>query len=364
MKIAFLNLYSGINQRGAESFTHKLANRLMEKHKVIFFQGGDKLPNQKYKVKKIQNSIRQPEEIFPQRFIKKLFKYLFLDQGNISVLLFTLKSIPELIKQNCDVILPLNGFWQVLILKIIQPFYKFKIIITGHSGPGWDERWNLYLMPNVFIATTKPAFEWAKSACFWTRIELIPYGIDIKSFRDVKEADIKLEKPIILCPSALVPYKRVNLAIRATAELKSASLLVLGEGRLREKIKDLGKKLLAARFLLTSVPYSEVASYYKAADIVTLPSAPQENSPMVFLESLAGGKIVVTTDTVRNRWLLEKAGFYCNPQDIDAYSQTLAFALKEKSSTATKKYFRKARAKFDWDKVLKQYLGILDSLIS
>ena len=48
MKIAFLNIYSGVNNRGAESFAHELAIRLGEKHQEKFYRGAD------YGVKVIQ----------------------------------------------------------------------------------------------------------------------------------------------------------------------------------------------------------------------------------------------------------------------------------------------------------------------
>lgn len=339
MKILFLNLYSGQVERGAETFTHELARRLQNHHQVAFLKG---------------NSTHQPTSQFSGTLIHKLLKRCFLDKPGREVLLFTLTQTSNLLLSNYDIVIPLNGFWQLFILKLLQPFKGYRLIVTGHSGPGWDERWNLYLKPDTFVATTGPTLTWAQKTCPYTRSVLIPYAIDPKKFTS-KPIKIKLPKPIILCPAALVPYKRIDLAIKAISHLNQGSLLVLGKGPLHSSLKKLGRQLLPGRFLLTSVPYSQIPAYYQAASIVTLPTDPQENSPMVFLEALAAGKMVVTTDTPRNRWLLKTSGIYTDPTDTQQYSQALNKALSTKPSTT------KALTKFTWDSVLKQYEQVFNS---
>lgn len=347
MKIAFLNLYGGSVIRGAETFTQSFSIKLEKKHDVTWYKG---------------YSIKSPLHQFTGNLLQRLKKRLFIDQANLEVLTFTLKQLKDIYKRNFDIVIPINGFWQVLLLKILQPFTHYKILITGHSGPGWDERFNLYLKPNIFIATTKPTLTWAKKTAPWTRSKLIPYGIDVDRFKNVNPVEINLRKPIILCPSALVPYKRIDLAIKATAKLESASLLVLGKGVLENDLEKMGKQLLGNRFQLKSVSYDRMPSYYKSADIVTLPSSPQENSPMVFLESLAANKLVVTTNTQRNHWMLGKAGIYCNPENLDDYTNALRRVLEKKNDQAAYGLIEKELKKFSWTSVASDYHDILNSL--
>lgn len=309
MKIAFINLYSGINNRGAESFVHDLAARLAENNKVVFFKADSK------------TWVVQPKHS------SSLLKCFFLDPASLSVLVFTLKQLPRLIKENPDVIIPMNGFWQVLLCK----FLGKKILVTGHSGPGWDERWNLYLKPTVFIATTEPTAIWARKTCPWTKVVTITYGIDVEKFKKAKPVKLNLERPIILCPAAAVPYKRVHLAVAAVKKLGKGTLLHIGEGA------------------ELNVPYEEIPSYYAACDVVTLPSTSQENSPMVFLEAMAAGKPVVTTDTQRARWILGKGGIYVNPENIEEYKTALENALHKKVD------FQNQLKKFSWEEVTKDY---------
>ena len=330
MKIAFLNLYSGTNNRGAESFAHKLADKLAKNYQVDFFRGKD-----------FGAPIIQPEH---KRTLLKLF---FLDKASLSVLWFTLKIFKDL--KDYDWIIPMNGFWQVLLCK----FLRSKILITGHSGPGWDERWNLYLKPDVFVATTEPTAKWAKKTCPWAKIVTIPYGIDPIKTKPIK---LDLEEPIILCPAAAVQYKRVELAIKAVAKMKKGSLLHLGDGPLIAELKTLGEKLLGKRFLSLIVKHEDVGGYYAASDIVTLPSTSQENSPMVFLEAMAAGKYTVTTAAPRSKWILGEAGVYVDPTNETEYAQALEITINKKDKTVIEDQLKK----YSWKIVLNQYKLIFD----
>lgn len=343
MKLIFLNLYSGNVERGAESFAHELARRLAEKHQVIFIKGESAIVSQ-----------HQFNGNVWQRWFNR--KRWFVDPAGLAILWFTWNHLRQVWRERPDWVIPMNGFWQVLLLKFIQPLVGFKILITGHSGPGWDERWNLYLKPNIFVATTQPTLEWAQATCPWTRSTLIPYGIAPgEFFPGEKIKSMKLERPIFLCPSALVEYKRVDLAIRAVADLKNGSLLVVGRGPLAKDLKKLGKRLLGNRFELTSVPYHRMPALYAMSDVVTLPSRPQENSPMVFVEALAAGKPVVATDAPRVRWALESAGWYVDPTHTKLYAKAL------KAAASTPVTTQKPLTKFLWSSVIKKYERILNS---
>lgn len=337
MRIAFLNLYSGVNNRGAESFAHKLGLLLIAKgYQVDFYTG-----------KQVEAQIIQPEHN-----VKNPLKRLFLDPPSLAVLFFTLKILPRLWKKKYDWIIPMNSFWQVLLCKI---FLRSKVLITGHSGPGWDERWNLYLKPDFFVATTEPTAQWARKICWWTKVVTIPYGIEIRQWAKAKPAKLDLEKPIILCPAAAVEYKRVDLAIYAVAKLKNGSLLYFGTGPLLSPLKSLGEKLLGKRFLNLAIPYEEMPKYYAACDLVTLPSSSQENSPMTFLEAMAAGKMTVVTNAPRPRWILGQAGIYVDPTDANAY----AAAIQQATAFKDKKVIALQAQKYSWDKIIGEYEKLL-----
>ena len=350
MKIAFLNIYSGINNRGAESFAHELAGRLSEKNEVLFLKADKK------------TWLAQPQHS------TSLLKRFFLDSASLSVLLFSLRQLPILLREKPDVMIPMNGFWQLLLCKLIAIFTDSKIVVVGHSGPGWDEMWNLFLNPDVFVATTEPTANWAKKVCSWTRVETIPYGIDLATFSRpglAKTAaklrlELELEKPIILCPAAAVAYKRIQLAVEAVAMMDRGSLLHLGKGPLAQEIEKQGvKKLGKKRFRSTVVSPEVIPEFYAAADLVTLSSTAQENSTMVFLEAMAASKFVVTTDAPRARWILGEAGVFTNPDNIDAYAEAINSTLKRKWGKPQQDQIEQ----FSWDKIGKMYENLLQDIL-
>ena len=102
-----------------------------------------------------------------------------------------------------------------------------------------------------------------------------------------------------------------------------------------------------------------VPEYYTACDLVTLPSLPQENSPMVFLEALAAEKRVVCTDTPRNRWILGDCGIYVNPQDIASYARALHEGLIRAGDRAQ---FANQANLYSWEKIINQYTDLLRTL--
>lgn len=358
MKIAFLNVYGGINHRGAESFSKDLASKLGKDNDVWYFQAGKITALESYKVISLPMTVCQPTSEFSGGFFKRLRKRAFLDGAGISSLLFALKAFPYLWREHFDVIRPTNAFWQVIICKIITFFRGGIIIIRGVSGPGWDERWNLYLKPDIFVATTPDLYQWAKKTAPWTRVEMIPLAVNVDEFLHAKPKDLNLERPIILCSAAADPYKRIDLAIRAVAGMKKGSLLHLGTGEKIEEIKSLGRELLGEkRFLSMAVPRSEVPGYFAACDVFTLPSKPQESFGVVFLEAMASGKIVVATDAPRPRWILGEAGIFVEPTDINQYTKALerAVASGKRKRDQIVDYARR----FSWDNVAGEYRNLL-----
>ncbi len=347
MKIAVLNLYSDLVNRGAESFISDFVTEISKKHGVKLFSGRDAEINDP----------ALPQQGFYGSFIQNFRKRLFIDPANIQVLWFSLKIFPDLVKNKYDLLIPVNGFWQVILCHMVKLLSGGKILITGHSGPGWDERWNLLLKPDVFVASTPELAVWAKKSAPWVRVEVIPYGIYIDQINKARPTKFKLDRPVILCPATLVPYKRVDLAIWAVSKLSKGSLIVLGDGPLKTEIKSLGEKLLGKRFKLDYVDRQTARSYFVSCDIVTLPSDRQESFATVTIEALAAGKPQVVTDLPRRRWTLGEAALYVDPSDTDAYASALLDCQKISASVIAKQ-----AKKYSWHKISAQYEAVLKTL--
>src|SRR3989344_8058397 len=219
MKIAFLNYYQAGVSRGLETFITQLSLRLIKNHQVLI------LPS--------------PAKSTPAATRLTLLRRFFLDPTSLRVALWTIKFLPHLSRFHPEIIFCTNGGWQALIISVYCRLFGAKLIIAGQSGPGWDDRWNLLMKPNLFVALTTRQLAWAKKATIWKQdFALIPNGVDLTQFRSAvpsqrgagKKFHTDLEKPIVILVAASTPDKRVEQGIRAVAKLMRGSLLLLGTG--------------------------------------------------------------------------------------------------------------------------------------
>ena len=351
MRLAFINFYSGFAERGGETFVDSLAKTLSKKNDVFVFQSG-RATNKPYR--EITTPIKfNPEHPHANLPVTHILKRLFLDYFSLKVLVFTLKIIPPLIKNKPDFIYPLNSGWQIFILTLVARIFGFKVIVGGHSGPGWNDRVNLLFHPDIFVALTKTQAEWAKKATIWNnqKIVAIPNGVDMHIFSPKGERRaLELEKPIVLAVGAASKSKRIQETIRAVANIKNASLLVCGTGPDEKQENELANKLLNKRFLRLKVSHRDMPSIYRSADVFTLCSDSSEAFGIVYLEALASGLPCVVTDDPSRREILGDIGIYVkNPQDSEEYAQKIKEALKIGKSN---KFIERAKI-FSWDKISK-----------
>jgi hypothetical protein len=160
MKIAFLSMYSGSVARGSETFVHELANRLSSNNKITVFQEGPKPKDSTYEVERIDIAINWKKNDATGTLARRFF----VDYWSRLICIFTLKSIPRIWKEKYDVVVPLNGGWQPAFIRIVTWLYGGKMVVSGQSGMGWDDRNNLWSFPDAFVALSKKGLSWARRA--------------------------------------------------------------------------------------------------------------------------------------------------------------------------------------------------------
>lgn len=352
--IAFLSFYSGQAERGVETFVYEISKRLSKKHKITIFQAGQVIKNSDIRTYTIKSFAQSPKSS------KGLLAKIYLDITSFKILLFTIKSLPKIAKGKYDLLVPLNGGWQALLIRIVSKFTSSKVLISGHAGMGSDDAWNMFTRPDVFVALTSSEKLWAQNIVPEVRVELIPNGVDLSIFNpQVKAKHLQLEKPIVVCTSALDPYKRVDLIIKAVAKSKKLSLLLLGNGDTAGQVDTLGKRLLGKRYLRLSAPYNQMASYYKAGKVFTLASE-TEAFGISYVEAMACNLPVVTTNDLSRAEIIGDAGILTDPKNIDQYSKDLLIASK----TNYRNIPYNQALKFSWNKVALEYSKLISDLTS
>jgi len=318
MKIAILSFTSGLVNRGAETVVKELTTRLSKKHQVEVYSS-------------LSLGIREMRK-------------------------FNIQALKEADKFGADVIMPVNGGEQSLLTRLYCLIKGKKMVIIGMAGLGWCDGWNLLMRPNVFIASTKRNYIWAKKFYgLGVRVETIPHGVDLTKFKmEGKKRQFAVKGPIILCVAGPNEYKRVEATIRAVSRLDKGSLVLVGGSDSWEK---LGKRLLKKRFERIQVSHEELPEVYRGADVFTMVSESSEEFGIVNLEALASGLPMVVTDDELRQEILGKYGTYVKDVEGKEYEEKLKQAMKQR-----KKCPDKWLEKFSWDLIASQFEEILSQL--
>ena len=136
-------------------------------------------------------------------------------------------------------------------------------------------------------------------------VHAVPKGVDAELFRptgaNLRETLGLRERRIVLSVGRFVPIKNMALLIDAMARMASTEpdlyLLLVGEGPELQSLKEQAARLGVTRAVTFAgyVPQSEMAPYYRTADLFALGSD-FDNSPNVVLEAMACGLPVVATN--------------------------------------------------------------------
>lgn len=330
MKIAFVNIYQGQANRGAETYVTELSKRLGQNHTIYSIgYDGKKVPS------------RWP-----------FFWRLFLDPQGLRIFGFTFGAIPRVWREKYDVVVALNGGWQVVLLRIVTWLYGGKLLVSGQSGIGWDDRVNLWAFPNAFIALSEKALSWAKRVNPLVKSIYIPNGVDLEVFKpEGEKIKTGLKHPVVLCVGAFEKDKRIDLTIKAMSKVSDASLLLCGYGSQEEHLKKLAKRLLPGRVEFVKASFEDIHKVYRAADMFTLASTPSHSFEIVLVEALANNlPVVANRDAIREE-IVGDAGILTNPDNTEQYANDIKFVLAKEWGSAP----RQQAKNFSWDIISQKY---------
>ncbi len=305
MKIVFLSRYQNQINRGAENFVLELSKRLSKNHRVDILSGK------------------------------------------------SADDVSKIVSGGYDVVIPINGRLQSLRVSLGRITGQYKLLITGHSGIGRDDIWNIAVCkPDVFVALTDYMARWASKWAWGSKVVKIPDGIDLNRFSPTgPKIDVNLPRPIILSVGALVWYKHHEKVIRVIGEMGYGSLVIVGKGPEKNSLEKLGNQVLKDRFRIVDFNYENMPKVYRSADLFTLPSWDREAFGLVYLEAMAAGVGVVAPDDSSRREIVGKGGLFTDADDPSAYGAAVKKALR----IDWKKLARAQAEKFSWEKVAGEY---------
>jgi glycosyltransferase involved in cell wall biosynthesis len=169
---------------------------------------------------------------------------------------------------------------------------------------------------------------------------VIPYGIDPAPLTDTPGVSARavalrrqLGTPLVLFTGRLVPYKGMDVLLRAIA-LLDARLVVAGDGPLRGLLEAQARATCGGRVTFVgTVEDRELTALYHACDVFVLPSVTRaEAFGMVQLEAMACGKPVVSTSVPSGvPWVNqhEVTGLIVPPADVAALARAIGVLLAD-----------------------------------
>ena len=130
------------------------------------------------------------------------------------------------------------------------------------------------------------------------KIEIISGGVDTGIFRPLKHRNFSSPEKRVLYVGRLDSRKGIDILIHAIKMLAGnvqATLIVAGDGKEREKLRQLADSLSIPVDFIGAVPHESLPEIYNSADLLVLPSL-YEGHPLVALEAMACGTPTIVSD--------------------------------------------------------------------
>jgi glycosyltransferase involved in cell wall biosynthesis len=197
------------------------------------------------------------------------------------------------------------------------------------------------------------------------RSALIPNGVDLEAFApgpgERARFGLPESAPVVLMVSALIASKNVAEGIAAVARVPKATLVLAGDGPLRDDLNKLAGELLPGRYRQLTVRAEDMPALYRSADVFMHLSV-DESFGNVFVEALASGLPIVAYDTARTRWIIGNEGLFAKRRDAEGLAAAVMVALDQGKTGAARS--RQRAEAFGWPAIAARYGQFFGELLA
>ncbi|OHA57241.1 MAG: hypothetical protein A2114_02655 [Candidatus Vogelbacteria bacterium GWA1_51_14] len=213
--------------------------------------------------------------------------------------------------------------------------------------------------------------QWAKRMGATAKIEVVPNGVDLKTFGCQQEKLNLPVEPAIFTASRLVYKNGLDDLIKSLKWLpESVNLRIAGTGPEEFKLKNLaGELALDARVkFLGDLSPKQVAEELSRASVFARPSR-SEGLGNSFLEAMVAGVPVVATlvGGIPDFLSPGESGFAAEPDNPESIAGQIKFILDPANQEKVWQVVNHARElvkqQYDWDKIAQQMATIFNQLI-
>jgi glycosyltransferase involved in cell wall biosynthesis len=227
----------------------------------------------------------------------------------------------------------------------------------------------VYKNANGFIAKTRAAKAYLmNNGVPPNKIEIIPVGIDPSRFTRTEKGYLReklglKDEPIILNIARLVPEKGHDLLINALKlvhdKVPDAKLVIIGNGRCRERLEQLTYKLNLENdvfFLTENIPNNEMKYLYSDVDVNVIPVS-YEIFNMTMLESMSCGTPVVASNVGGPADVVVDGenGFLVDVGDVKGFAEKIFYIIRSNKENTINNCIKSVENKFNWNVLENKY---------
>lgn len=184
-----------------------------------------------------------------------------------------------------------------------------------------------------------------------------------------RKLNLPLNKIILLSVAAIDKHhKRIDYLIREVHHLANPNIFLMALGHQYPESKEiikLGHQLLGEdNFMSKQLLYSEMSSYYQAADLFILTSL-KEAFGRVYVEAMSYGLPCFSHDYEVSRYVLGDYGYFGNFRKVGGLSSLLSNCLPEAlNDSRSQDRIHSVYDRFSWDVLYSEYIQMFTNCLT